>query len=367
MTSILFYLFLSILFQFAGCGEISSQDNDFLSFQLFHIEEDKNRSNFLFSTEKRSRSRDTSVPGKGTGSDSDWQKKCFCSANTQKKRWNSCQTEKVLAQGRIENIIPAQLTGRTIKFYLYIALEDKHGFFPGNGSYLPGTMKAIFKVKHRGMDFTSPNAEIAAFKLARLLQFNQVPPAAFRRLSESYLLQLLKKMDLKKANKFKHDVYSGNNLITGAAVYYSDGFTNFESTRIYTDWLFKKKDTGLGVSRKKLAKQMGKVILFDFLTGNYDRFSGGNIMKHKTGRLLFIDHGAGFGAGREWKKQKAWELLRKLKKVSEEFVARISQLSNVKIKRCLKDTLSENQICEIINRKKKLLEYLNNKYKGSYY
>ncbi|MGM0596818.1 MAG: hypothetical protein ACQES9_07245 [Myxococcota bacterium] len=333
-----------------------------------HNNSDSGTNSFLFLPAKSTISKgDFPLLEKQNENDSDLQKECSCSVPTEKNKWNSCQTKKVLIQGRIKNIIPAQLTGRTIKFYLYIALHDKHGLFPGNGSYLPGTMKAIFKVKHRGMEFSSPKAEIAAFKLARLLQFNQVPPAAFRQLSESYLLELLKKKDLKKAKRFKKEVYSGNNLITGAAVYYTEEVTNFESTQIHTDWLFKNSDTGLGVSQKKIAKQLGKVILFDYLIGNYDRFSGGNIMKNKVDRLLFVDHGAGFGAGGKWKKQKTWKLVKKLRKVPGDFIDIISQLSVIKIKRCLKDTLSENQICEIISRKKKLLEYLNNKYKGSYY
>src|SRR4030095_4604252 len=64
-----------------------------------------------------------------------------------------------------------------------------------------------------------------------------------------------------------------------------------KDTAIWKAWL--KKDGAIPDEKKELAAAISTMIVFDFITGNWDRWSGGNVATSK-GKVLYVDNDAAF-------------------------------------------------------------------------
>src|SRR5262249_54995550 len=94
------------------------------------------------------------------------------------------------------------------------------------------------------------------------------------------------------------------NAAKGALIPWIDGlsFWALEKEPLRTEvqtWLSRKTPIlGGDVSRTDRAAQVSTMIVFDAMTSNWDRYSGGNVGLDKTGTLvLFIDNDAAFTQG----------------------------------------------------------------------
>ena len=164
---------------------------------------------------------------------------------------------------------------------------------------LEGPISGAFRPRAR----THPRghlAEIAAYHVARLLGMDQVPPAVSRRVARSRLESRLHPDfvddwdDLKRAITWDDD-----GTTEGAAVYWIPhlhdlGLDTPESIARWNAWL--RQGGQIPQESQALASDLSQCILFDYLIGNWDRFSGGNLMGTPDGRRLFIrDHNLAFG------------------------------------------------------------------------
>lgn len=115
--------------------------------------------------------------------------------------------------------------------------------------------------------------EVAAYRLARALGLDHVPLACLAPMRVTELGKLPSLSDLA--------VEDG--VVRGAAIPWIEGlrFLDLEKP-----------------PPEALALQLATMVGFDFLTGNWDRYSGGNVGLDVTGtRVLFIDNDAAFMAG----------------------------------------------------------------------
>jgi len=94
----------------------------------------------------------------------------------------------------------------------------------------------------------------------------------------------------------------------------------------------------------------------DYLTSNYDRFSGGNILREKHGDILyFIDNGAAFGFEKGWDNAYLHNMITKMKKISIKMYKKLKNTPNFVFQKCLSDVLDKKQIEKLLKRKKFLL------------
>jgi|GEM_PF-951876 len=139
--------------------------------------------------------------------------------------------------------------------------------------------------------------EIAAYRLAQTLGLANVPPACFRAIDASAAAKTLAP-NADAARLFAEEVLVEDGKVHGVVIPWIDGlsFWPLEKDPLRSEarsWLA----TGAEIPQAKasLAAQTSTLVVFDFLTGNWDRYSGENVGLDRTADLvLYIDNDAGF-------------------------------------------------------------------------
>ncbi len=139
--------------------------------------------------------------------------------------------------------------------------------------------------------------EIAAYRVARLLGLDNVPPAVSRRVSWSEIWRRFHedKLDRRPAIR-KAVLWDEDGTAPGAAIYWVKGMRSvgYERTANGKSWL-EREDIPRG--KEALARDLSTMAIFDFLIGNWDRFSGGNLPSDATRtRALLRDNDRAFSA-----------------------------------------------------------------------
>jgi len=150
--------------------------------------------------------------------------------------------------------------------------------------------RAAWKPNQTNMQ-TIPRKEVAAYRLNRLLGLNAVPPAAPRAVSRDELFSRLHPESLDALPRIKAEtVFGSNGQTIGTASYWipiikDSGFDTPEGRQLGQAWL----SIGQPVPPDKIAMatQLSDLVVFDFLTANPDRYSGGNMKMSPDGKQLF--------------------------------------------------------------------------------
>lgn len=161
---------------------------------------------------------------------------------------------------------------------------------------VPGKLRAAYKPESK-RGHKRYRGEIASYRLGKLLAIPNVPPAtahAFKRDALRAALQA----DGRAVALFDDESIDHSGRIFGALMPWIDKleFTPIESPTEMARWKKELQNGGdLPEDRRALAKQISTLVVFDALTGNWDRWSGANVGIDKpTGTLLFVDNDASF-------------------------------------------------------------------------
>jgi hypothetical protein len=161
---------------------------------------------------------------------------------------------------------------------------------------LEGDDDAAFKPRTRsGQRWTG---EIAAYRLGRVLGFDTIPPAITRRIPAPLLRAIVGDEPETLARIEQEAVTDGEGMITGALVYWVPVIHTAEVERLeeldrWTRWL--RQGAAIPPERLELTRQLSDLIVFDYLTGNWDRWSSGNMLYGPDRRtLLLMDNNAAF-------------------------------------------------------------------------
>ena len=137
--------------------------------------------------------------------------------------------------------------------------------------------------------------EIAAYRLAHALGLDDVPPAYPRSFDAAALRALLPDFT-------EHALVDDDGGVRGALIPWVEHYEVLPlETAAWRDrwepWLFDAGATVPG-DQRALASSISTMIVFDYVTANWDRWSGGNVARDgATGTLLFVDND---GAFYEW-------------------------------------------------------------------
>jgi hypothetical protein len=158
--------------------------------------------------------------------------------------------------------------------------------------------RAAFKPEQTNPQ-TVPRKEIAAYRINRMLGLNRVPPATGRSMHKDELL-----------GKLPPDAQFVATRIMAETLFDEEGFTRGEASYwipvildshldapenqlIWSKWMTVGEE--IPADKVDLMTQLSELLLFDLITNNSDRFSGGNLMTSKDGRILFfMDNTFGF-------------------------------------------------------------------------
>jgi hypothetical protein len=171
-----------------------------------------------------------------------------------------------------------------------------------------GTTSLVLKVKlddgltcafkprsHRPLGTTRYKGEIAAYRIARALGIDNVPLAIPRTFTaESLRAALASGPDAAKADELVVDADGG---VRGALIPWikRERFDiDIEPNRSrWMAWL--TSNDPLPAGQTAIARQISTMLLFDYFTANWDRWSGDNIaIDRATGTILFVDNDGAF-------------------------------------------------------------------------
>jgi hypothetical protein len=179
--------------------------------------------------------------------------------------------------------------------------------------------------------------EVAAYRLSRCLGIDNVPPAVLRRVAAPELQRRLAYVFQARWNDFQQVLaLSPQGYVEVAAIYWIEdlqdlGLESWRDTQRVLAWL--AIDGEAPPDRETLAKQLSTLIAFDYLIGNWDRWSGGNVKGAPSGDYLYMrDHDAGF-AGRisESLQRRMLEPVKRTQRYSRSFVVALRALDREKL------------------------------------
>ncbi|HEY8090856.1 MAG TPA: hypothetical protein VIF09_23505, partial [Polyangiaceae bacterium] len=137
--------------------------------------------------------------------------------------------------------------------------------------------------------------EIAAYRLAKALGLDSVPPA-FARAFDAATLRSLEPSVAERA------LVDDDGRVRGAFIPWIERYEvlPLEDSRWrerWEPWLFDAR-SAIPEDQRALASAVSTMLVFDYVTANWDRWSGGNVARDgATGKLLFVDND---GAFYEW-------------------------------------------------------------------
>ncbi|HEX7480048.1 MAG TPA: hypothetical protein VF331_19780 [Polyangiales bacterium] len=162
---------------------------------------------------------------------------------------------------------------------------------------LRSTIGAAFKAATVRRPY-GPQSEVASYRLARCLGLSNVPPAVLRWLPTSTLHAGLDSEHAREWPEIAQRLVIGHDdKVLGAAIYWVEGMrdTGLESSagqaRVAA---WHNVALPLPQDDAGLAADASTMVAFDYLIGNWDRWSGGNVKADASGRHLYLrDHDAG--------------------------------------------------------------------------
>lgn len=204
--------------------------------------------------------------------------------------------------------------------------------------------------------------EIAARRLALALGLPNVPRAFFRTFDAAKLA----------AARNADEMIVERGIVKGALIPWIDGLEllALESAPLSAQWKhWLVKGGTIPDDQRELARQISTLVAFDFVTGNWDRWSGGNVGIDKaTGTLLYIDNdGAFFEAPPAEALQKNRKRLEGIDKLSRSFVARVRALDDEALARAVGEEtpgvplLSTRALAGVAQRRSELLRIIDAK------
>jgi hypothetical protein len=158
--------------------------------------------------------------------------------------------------------------------------------------------RAAFKPAQTNLQ-TIPRKEVAAYRLNRLLGLSAVAPATPRMVSRDEIFSHLHSETLPQLPRIRSEtIFDPRGNTAGVMMYWiptikDSGLDTAEGIAQTTAWL--SPGQAIPAGKHALAAQVSDMVVFDFLTANPDRYSGGNMMTNEDGtRLYFMDNTLSF-------------------------------------------------------------------------
>ena len=233
---------------------------------------------------------------------------------------------------------------------------------------LSGGLEAVFKPRSRRGD-ARYRGEVAAYRLSHALRLDNVPLAILREFDAAKLKGVLVP---DAAAMFEREaVVAKDGSITGALIPWVPQleFLPLEAEPWSSRWRgWLGGSLPIPDDQRALAAQISTMVVFDWLTGNWDRWSGGNVgLDRARNLLLFIDNDGAF-----YEVPPADALARQLgilkgsERFSKSFVDALRALGSKELRAALADDLIPARALDgVEKRRTKALEIIDAKIAAS--
>jgi hypothetical protein len=228
---------------------------------------------------------------------------------------------------------------------------------------LEGDLEAVFKPRsHKAFGTTRFKAEIAAYRLARALGLKNVPVAVPRSFDAANL-----RAAMRDASFDKFAAPTPDGLLPGALMPWIAGYQvlplESEPWRSrWQGWLTGGEAPSADEDRA-LAAQISTMIVFDYMTANWDRWSGANVaVDHASGTLLFVDNdGAFYEAPPQVTLAGQLALVARVRRFSGDFITRLRVLDRARIAGAIGDVLAPNLLDAVEGRRREVVRVIEDR------
>lgn len=237
---------------------------------------------------------------------------------------------------------------------------------------LEGPIDAAWKPRSKRHPF-GDRAEVAAFRIGRALGLDNVVPAVPRALALETVRSLLEKQEPGRYASVEPELIIENEQIAGAAIYWIPdmhelGLDTKEGMARWRKWLSQDGELPTRDKYLSVAADVSTMVCFDYLIGNWDRFSGANAQgDHDEKRVFVRDHNVAFFE--PFPKPLHERVLSRLKNVqrfSRSFVTALKALDADALARALKadtdppgyEPLDAARVEAVLDRRRALLSYI---------
>jgi hypothetical protein len=238
---------------------------------------------------------------------------------------------------------------------------------------LAGPIDAAWKPVTSGRPL-GPSAEVAAFRVARCLEFDNVPPAVWREFPATLIRDRLDPEGRSAWPALREQLGVADDdstVLGGAAIFWIPQLADIglESRRGLArvgQWLSRKGELPEG--QRALAASLSNMLAFDYLIGNFDRWSGGNVGGDAAGTHTYIrDHDLAFPARMNEKlHRRLWHDVQHAERFSRRFRASLKGLRRECVERELAQDplgargqlLLKGQLNGVFDRREALLSHI---------
>ena len=231
---------------------------------------------------------------------------------------------------------------------------------------LAGDIDAAFKPESR-MHPRGWLSEVAAYRVARRLGMDDVPPAVLRAIDRGSLRRRLDPEAGVPFEDLEGDLTFTRNAARGAFIYWVPGLQRSdldtpEGIERWTAWLAQSGE--VPGAQRALARDISNMVLFDYLIGNRDRWSGGNVRPVEGGRLVIRDHNLAFPAQLgEGPHRRMLSFLQRAQRFSRTTVERLAALDEAALRELVSDEdprtlLDDRQLAGVVRRRAAILSYV---------
>jgi hypothetical protein len=183
-------------------------------------------------------------------------------------------------------------------------------------------------------------AELAAYRLGRALDMENVPPVVLRQEPLARIDRLLDPRFEEKHRALRSKILARGSSVVGAAIHWVGDLTpsKLDKPEQREVWL---EALRVGGARndlsERLLRDLSRLVAFDFVIGNWDRMSGGNLQTDPSGERVYVrDHNLAFDAPLLPRHEAPLlERLNRVERFSRSFVARLRALDDEALARAL--------------------------------
>jgi hypothetical protein len=196
---------------------------------------------------------------------------------------------------------------------------------------------AAFKPLLRGN--RSARHEVAAFRVSELLGSNAVPPSIMRRIPLDNFEWMLGEEHAEVNDALREQAHLDERSgVWGAAIVWIDGLgpSGLDEPKGLARLRELVALDGPSLDREPLAADASAMVVFDYVIGNWDRFSGGNLfLAPSSDRLVLLDNNGAFSRWSENKQQRMDELLGFVHRFSRRLIESLRALTRDRVERAL--------------------------------
>lgn len=225
-------------------------------------------------------------------------------------------------------------------------------------------LRAAFKPEQVHLQ-SQPRKEVAAYRLNRLLGMNAVPPALMRTIHRDELVAHVQPASPAAVERILNEaIFDEEGFTRGELSYWVPVLTDSHLDTldgVLTWWRWLTVGQDIPLDKMALMEQLSSLLLFDLLTNNSDRFSGGNLLVTPDQQTLYwMDNTFGFQPDPEGH-SKCRIYLSRCQKFSRTFVNALRALTRQRIRQALEpnpDVLSEEELNGVLVRRDVALRHV---------